>query len=370
MNPQHNLKIVTFPRFIAGLGAVCWHFILNTNFIEKVEPFQSWWLARAFTHCAPIGMAYFYALSGFVLAAVYYRPGMAPLNFRQFFLMRMARIYPIFFLALVMYLALTWDRSIEDPLGIGLNLLLLQSWVSPYPLSLNYPAWTLSVEVFFYLVFPFFLLSFDRYSTRQLFVFTGVVWLISNLLQLYYTVRLHPAENTLAQDLLIFLPPINFNGFLVGMLGGICIVRHGQPPSRFAGVNIAIVVLCTAAPIAMTLAFGRHVNVGATAPFLTLLMYTLVTQRSWLWDWMSNRHMETLGQVSYAMCIFQVPLFLLFLKFATHRVRLSPTELFYLYFAALMALSYLVYFFYEAPLRDWARDKIKRPSKTQATVPA
>lgn len=365
MNPAHNLKIVTFPRFIAGLGAVCWHFILNTNFIEKVEPFQSFWLAQAFIHCAPIGMGYFYALSGFVLAAIYYKPGITTLDYKHFFLMRLARIYPIFLLSLVAYLALTWPASREQPLAIALNTLLLQSWVSPYPLSLNYPAWTLSVELFFYLLFPFLVISFDRFSTRKLFVFTGVIWLISNLLQLYYTITLRPPEGSIAHDVLIYFPPLNLNGFLIGMLGGICLVRHGAPVSGSKALNIALALLCVAAPIALTLTLGREVNVGGTAPFIVLMMYILVTTRTRLWDWMSQPRFEALGHISYAMCILQVPLFIAFMKVVTYRFRMTPGELFYSYFALLMVVSYIVYYLYEAPIRDWVRQALKEPRKTK-----
>lgn len=355
MNPAHNLKIVTFPRFLAGLAAVFWHFILTTNFIQKVEPFKSQGWAQAFTESAPVGMAYFYALSGFVLAAVYYKPGMRSLDTRHFFLMRLARIYPIFFLSLALYIAVAWPKSVEDPLAVGLNVLLLQAWISPYPLSLNYPAWTLSVELFFYALFPFLIVSFDRYRTRALFLGIGLIWLVSGLLQAYYTVQLRPGNGSVAHEVLIYLPPMNLSGFLCGMLGGICLVRHGRPLTPSKPVNISIAIFCALMPAALTLRFGREVNVGGTAPFMAVLMYVLVTQRTRLWDWMSLRFFENLGHISYAMCIFQVPLFILCLRVVMGRYRLTETELFYGYFALLMATSYLVYFFYESPLREKAR---------------
>jgi peptidoglycan/LPS O-acetylase OafA/YrhL len=216
------------------------------------------------------------------------------------------------------------------------------------------------VELFFYAVFPFLILSFDRYRTRDLFFGIGAFWLASGLLQLYYTVWLHPEAGTIAHEVLIYLPPMNLNGFLCGMFGGICLIRHGRPLTPSKSANIAIAIVCALAPAALTLQFGREVNVGGTAPFLVISMYVLVTQRTRLWDWMMRPFFETLGQMSYAMCILQVPLFILVLNLAKGRIRLTQTELFYSYMVVLMIVSYLLYRFYEAPLREWFRQRLRR----------
>src|SRR4029077_1716836 len=73
-------------------------------------------------------------------------------------------------------------------LAAVLEILLLQSWVPPAALSWNSVGWSLSVEAFFYLLFPLLVLRYGRFSRNQLFAIIAVCWLASNLISTSYTV--------------------------------------------------------------------------------------------------------------------------------------------------------------------------------------
>jgi peptidoglycan/LPS O-acetylase OafA/YrhL len=108
------------------------------------------------------GVAFFFILSGFVLAWSA-APGVGALTFYG---RRFARIYPAYLAALLLaipvFVTITDDptRPWAHATGVGvllLGVLLLQGW-SREPAVLfsgNPVAWTLSVEAFFYATFPF-----------------------------------------------------------------------------------------------------------------------------------------------------------------------------------------------------------------------
>ncbi|GAA4760060.1 acyltransferase family protein [Citricoccus nitrophenolicus] len=119
------------------------------------------------------GIAAFFLLSGFVMAWSF-RPQDRP---RDFWQRRLAKIYPAYILAWVLAVGanLLTDRGIGG--GDALSLVLLQSWV---PVSDVYFAtsgvfWSLSVEAFFYLLFPFIIRPLARLSERGRMVCIGAV---------------------------------------------------------------------------------------------------------------------------------------------------------------------------------------------------
>ncbi len=107
-----------------------------------------------------ISVSYFILLSGFVLGYNYNeRARNGELDRRRFWEARFTRIYPIYFLSLVLSLP---QLSSEYPThtrfmfwtGLVLTPLLLQGFVPAVATFLNTPAWTMSAEAFYYVLFP------------------------------------------------------------------------------------------------------------------------------------------------------------------------------------------------------------------------
>ena len=107
-----------------------------------------------------ISVSYFILLSGFVLAYNYAeRARNGQLEVWRFYEARFTRIYPIYLLSLILSLgnlkmeyashthAMFWT-------GMVLTPLLLQGFVPEISTFLNTPAWTMSAEAFYYVLFP------------------------------------------------------------------------------------------------------------------------------------------------------------------------------------------------------------------------
>jgi peptidoglycan/LPS O-acetylase OafA/YrhL len=129
------------------------------------------------------GVSFFFVLSGFILTYVYGTRIEAAqasgdstrFEYGKFYLRRFARIWPLHIATMLIALFFVLgsegffrrDYPIEK---IAANCFLLQGWIPNYDwiFSLNGPAWSLSVEAFFYLVFPFLLLGNTKSFTVKL----------------------------------------------------------------------------------------------------------------------------------------------------------------------------------------------------------
>jgi peptidoglycan/LPS O-acetylase OafA/YrhL len=131
-------------------------------------------------HSSLIGKGYlavdlFFMLSGFVMTHVYFRAFCDSVkeNYRSFLVARIARLYPLHVVVLLLFVAtallvqlpayastgnaegipLTGTRSLAAAIA---NLFMLQG-LSAEHLSWNYPSWSISVEFMAYLAFPLIL---------------------------------------------------------------------------------------------------------------------------------------------------------------------------------------------------------------------
>src|SRR5258708_46188 len=115
-----------------------------------------------------LGVSIFFVLSGFILTYTY-RPSVESL--RMFAWARFARIYPVYLLALLIALPVARTRlNMVDAIKV---LGMAQAW-TPYSSESGYTwimqAWTLSVELAFYICFPALLLLLQRLPRNPLFV--------------------------------------------------------------------------------------------------------------------------------------------------------------------------------------------------------
>ena len=144
------LKALTGLRCFAAINIVFFHFS-NPQWFGFLAPV---------VNAGFISVSYFILLSGFVLGYNYNaRARAGELDRKRFWEARFTRIYPIYFLSLLLSLgqlpseyashghAMFWA-------GVVLTPLLLQGFIPAIATFMNTPAWTMSAEAFYYVVFP------------------------------------------------------------------------------------------------------------------------------------------------------------------------------------------------------------------------
>lgn len=319
-------------------------------------------------------VSFFFVLSGFVLAYVYPRFN-GPSSVKTFFVARFARIWPThvaaFLTLFVMFLPYSF-YSITEPNNAMIavaNLLLFQGW---YPaqavfFSFNAVTWAVSVEVFFYLVFPLLIRDFENTWLLKLFLsvlLTAAVISASNILQLPYAPTV--PSNVISRTGLVYINPLcRLFEFVTGMSVALLWKKyaHRIRLGRETGTLLEAAVLLTAivtiylSVSADSLSFlvgpaGSEYlsHAGSTVPF-ALLIFTIALQRGYISALLSSRILTVLGEASYCIFLFHQ---LILRYYSVHGAHLSgvPKPLLYtLFWICTLVVSFLALFFIERPCR-------------------
>lgn len=167
------LKALTGLRCFAAINIVLFHFS-NPDWFGWFSPI---------VNAGYASVSYFILLSGFVMAYNYSARAQAgQFDTIRYYKARFTRLYPIYFLSLVMawrVLPEEWVAHTHGMFWTGAVLapLLLQGWVPEVATFLNTPAWTMSAESFYYVAFPWMARWKKPERARDHLWKLGIVWL-------------------------------------------------------------------------------------------------------------------------------------------------------------------------------------------------
>ncbi|RYX81571.1 acyltransferase, partial [bacterium] len=199
---------------------------------------------------------YFFFISGFVMiisSTKYFNFDTKSINFNKtnFWIRRIARIYPLYLFALFLFVLYNYtvkeiDSSIPKriiPEIIGIN-----RWI--YSGSINYPAWTVSDEFFFYFLFPFSLPLLVKSSLKRLTIIILSLHASSILFLFFYEKNLQNIFSLnsshiyqMLADSIYLHPLFQYTIFLFGCLAG----RFYLIPEKmvfFEKYSISITLIC------------------------------------------------------------------------------------------------------------------------------
>ncbi len=172
-----KLTLLTAARFFAAFGVFCFHIL--PRWIPEFDQLAPEFFKKL-VYTGYIFVPFFFILSGFVLD---YSHGAIKITLKDFFVKRFARIAPAFYVSLCIGAVPAYMALKAEPNAIGkllsyvaINILFLGSWFSDAGI-VNYPAWSIHAEMFFYLLFPFILVigqKFEKSGTLALALF----WLL------------------------------------------------------------------------------------------------------------------------------------------------------------------------------------------------
>ena len=354
-----RLDQLTFTRFIAALTVVIFH---NGR---TIFPFNIFPINPLFTS-GTSAVGYFFVLSGFVMSLAYYRPD-EKIDTRGFWLARFSRIFPIYLVSLLLTCLHFMDATVRAKAAEYLSaLLLMQAWVPDFALTFNFPAWSLSIEVFFYLFFPALAIWMARskWSVRAWIWLSIALWTVNQLI-VFVLGRIWP-NTPFYDNLLSYFPPMHLSLFLLGTVGGMWYVRVGQ--SRISGQAVTrwmflLGLGLMSAGLISKGSVGIAITKGLLAPFFLVIILSLAMETSILARALSQPWMIRLGDASYGIYILHMPVRWIATDVTTKlNIHLPPLVDFLLYVLLLIFISLLMYSWIEKPARDWLREHPARLS--------
>ncbi len=131
---------------------------------------------------------------------------------RKFYLARFARIYPLHFTTLIISIPLSVYNHSFYGVRLSFNILLLQSFVplESFYTGFNAPSWSISNEIFFYALFPFFIPIASMKKTH--------IYLLALLLVAILAITIFSISPESWKTVIYYNPFTRFFDFLIGIL--------------------------------------------------------------------------------------------------------------------------------------------------------
>jgi peptidoglycan/LPS O-acetylase OafA/YrhL len=316
------------------------------------------------------GVIIFFVLSGFILSYVYASWFTIPFtssDYLKFIKLRIARVYPLHLATLIMWLiacllGFIGLNSNDSLYTFVLNLLLVHAWGFTPSISWNQPSWSISAELFSYLIFPLFY----KWLNHRTLIVCGI---ISSLLLLSI---LHPPQVWIAKQIFAYFNyKLVINQFDYGLSVitwfysfAFGIVVYFQSTGRGSNLNPDLAVVAGLFITIVMLANAGALNGGETAmgiSFTSGLVIYGIYKESRVGAWIFGNPISVmLGDISYSLylthimypliinrlCSFLIP------KFSVYDLSISSQLL------VALLLSYLTYRYFERPARLYLRGKM------------
>ncbi|MGE0282742.1 MAG: acyltransferase family protein [Rhizobiaceae bacterium] len=349
------LTPLTSLRFFAAVGVVLFHMANRWGMPPpKSMPFG-------------VGVDLFFVLSGFILAYNY--PIIHGLGSSLKLIgYRIARIWPLNIVTLIAAFVLLWNPAdpFKDISKAWASVLLIQAWFGNhlYAFNGNSVGWSLSVELAFYIVFPFLIML----SSHMVAVVTAALTIATLLWADTYWVTVGFSDNVTSGTGIMMQHP---GAFLVQFSAGILAARAFlRTDWRGLSSRSAMALELLAAALCVFYFFYNRRLVNASFLYLDLdagplfyllrnafgivfflpIIFVLAVGKGGLSAVLRNRVLVFAGEISFAtyMChaIIIGPM---------EKSGLDGTAAIIVYLAAVYAVSALLHFTIELPGQRWMR---------------
>ncbi len=334
---KKNTDFIYLLRFIAAISVVFYHYSpIRNTFVNNGDE----------------AVSFFFLLSGFILVVAYEKQiAQNNLSIIPFYVKRIARIYPLYFLALILTLGyhfLVHNEHTHLQQKLPFEILMIQTWF--YPGSINYPAWSISCEIFFYVLFPLYIFKLKNLRI-QLAILLAIMILFASVSFSYFAVNLSNSllKTGLKEGYLYQHPLFRFPIFFCGNVLGLMYVKN---------IKISILPLLglffTGCLFIFLWGF-KTIHIGSSLKqvgflFIYIVLIVILLQNeAFSMKYLSNKKFTLLGDMSFGIYLLQFPIssfVLLFTKdFATgiH---------FFMYLMLLLFCSFLTFQYFEKPARS------------------
>ncbi len=305
-----KLSSLTGARFIAALMVLLHHGLTEFPVVKSAF---GW---------APLnsGVGFFFILSGFILA--YAHPQIPSFTSAlEFWVKRFARIWPVHIAVLLLLVAVVGNKAsggtFQTPGALAANILLLQTWFNDfrYVFSYNSVSWSISVEAFFYAMFPVLIYRAEKTWPLKLAICCAIIVLTCLFYQEQKSMGLIGDNASIpAWAMIQFNPLARLLEFMTGITAFVLWKKHLRTlrlnfstwviiELAILGVAAGIWVAMHSMPVRMLGEFGRgwFYQVGMVIVPALLILTLLATSRGPLAMLLGSRPFVFLGEISFSL---------------------------------------------------------------------
>ena len=299
-----EFEFINLGRFLAASWVLAFHANIHVGELDALA------LLNPLVNQGVLAMTLFFVLSGFILAYRYHAIGEG--GAREFYVARVARLYPVYIaMALVTAPHLVSGHAdyalAQDPLGraiwlagmVALLVLALQAWVPAVFNVWNFGgSWSLSVEAFFYALFPILQPMLKRQDARRLLIVIAGCVAAMAFSATALLLQLGERSNALA---FYVLPIFRLPEFVLGIAVFVLCVERGLFVRPLGRLALAM------AAVGLVAAYAKNLSGYVEYSFLFGLPFAMafVAMTRWRAPAPIAAVLNYLGKVSYCLYIVQ-----------------------------------------------------------------
>lgn len=371
-----KLNALTGLRFFAAFAIVIHH---SRGTFLPVDAMSLWPLDSA--------VSFFFVLSGFILTHVY--PELPTCkHITKFFLARVARLWPVHVVTLVLALLLFPEIMLRSGWwALGANIAALHAWIprGDFFFSFNAVSWSISCELGFYLLFP--LLINDLRSTWAWKLIPSLLAAMV-LIAICTVLDLPPfgaGHTGLTSTGFLYTNPLaRLFEFMLGMSAAVFWKNYRKTIGRTNAIAWTLIEFISIAVLILYIVYGRipafgvlaHLAPGNlmnwlvhtdTAAAFALVIVATASGTGWISRILGSAPLVFLGEISYSIYMLHQ----IMIEFLSRHGLISwvPYKLqFFVLLALIIALSAVCYLLVESPMRGTIVQLVSR--RAQPSTPA
>jgi peptidoglycan/LPS O-acetylase OafA/YrhL len=284
-------------RGLAVISVVLAHYFGEVD--HRIFVFDLGWL----------GVDLFFVLSGFLIGGILINNRGSVSFFSTFFIRRALRIFPIYYLVLILALALSdiarghsWADLHFPPLVYVMYVQNIAASLSALDGKSFQPLWTLAVEEQFYLLAPFFIYFCPPRLLGKIIV---AMIMAAPALRALLLLSLPYPQNISAEMYL----PCRWDALLLGVLAALALRHSVSEVARYTSVLRGVALLCIiSTPILLILGSFLFVAIGLTtisvffAIFILLIANRAEEGKRFRAGWL-----RYFGKISYCLYLIHQP---------------------------------------------------------------
>lgn len=356
---QKKIPALTSLRFFAALHVVLFHTAAFSFPILFAIP-----LMRDFVSVGYVAVGFFFLLSGYILSYVYLQSG-KPIHTQRFYQSRIARIYPLYLMTLVvdtpnLFLARLHTYGLHSAIlktsiTFLSNLVMVQAWV-PRLRGIDDPNWSLCVEAVFYLIFPIVGVVLWKMPRRTLIPGLVLIWLAVEAFLCYHSARHH-------SQVIFYNPLFHIPTFLMGMLVARIQIsskaeKTNQGRTRIWLLSLAAILMVAAIPFLLKILPMEDIRTSMLVPLFAVLILIFSAERYPFSGILNANVMVLLGEASYGLYLIHIPVYHLWIALHWDTIQV----LYPVYLALSITLSVVSFRYFETPTRLWLLNKFRSTS--------
>lgn len=349
-----KLNALTSMRWFAALWVVAYH-----AFPEFCPAYTTGFLYERLVSLGFVAVSFFFLLSGYILAFVHLKDrDKTHMYLGKFYLARFARVYPLFVITLLLDMPFFMTVQIR---AMGLkagsiwatkvffaNIFMLQAWFVRFH-GPDGPNWSLSVESFFYLLFPFIGIAIWKMRGSVVYLTAIAIYLIGQI-AIYWLTPL------MDKNAIHFNPALHLSTFALGILLAKVqdIARRRTEarkyivhPSAVAEIGAAFAILTAFCAVPRSL--EANLYGGLLVPIFAWMIWVLSKENSPAAKLISGDWLVLLGESSYGLYLIHVPMLHVFHKLALTQY----SYMFPVYLLASVSLSIVSFVCFERKARHY-----------------